>query len=241
VVSAHKMNKSIMVAVPILRHFPKYKRWVFKTSKLMVHDEKEICDVGDKVRIQQTSKFTDNKSHRVAEIIRKEPGSGFVNQHPEYMITREATREKERMDAKGVKDYKEWYTLPNDMEEEKKRREHMEQRRLKSYAVNMNRELNQAIIKLHRSINLEQQAKRRLERNATNLEKVIPNKPDADHREELTNICKRMREQAGLHKESIATKEAKIPAKSAELKELISKYGHLLKKKEKKTVQTFVE
>jgi len=120
VVSAHKMNKSIMVAVPILRHFPKYKRWVFKTSKLMVHDEKEICDVGDKVRIQQTSKFTDNKSHKVAEIIRKEPGSGFVNQHPEYMVTREATREKERMDAKGVKNYKEWYTLPSDMEEEKK-------------------------------------------------------------------------------------------------------------------------
>jgi len=50
-----------------------------------------------------------------------------------------------------------------------------------------------------------------------------------------------MREQAALHKESISAKEAKIPAKSAELKELVAKYGHLLKKKQKKTVQEFVE
>ena len=45
-----KMNKSVTVNVPWLYKHPKYERIIRRHTKLMAHDEYELCAEGDMVR-----------------------------------------------------------------------------------------------------------------------------------------------------------------------------------------------
>jgi small subunit ribosomal protein S17 len=54
VVTSNKMEKSIVVAeVKRVKH-PMYGKFVLKTKKYMVHDEKNDCNIGDTVKIMET-------------------------------------------------------------------------------------------------------------------------------------------------------------------------------------------
>jgi small subunit ribosomal protein S17 len=50
---------------------PLYGKFVHKTKKYVVHDEKNECNVGDKVRIMETRPLSKTKRWRLVEILER--------------------------------------------------------------------------------------------------------------------------------------------------------------------------
>ena len=71
VVVSNKMDKTITVAIERRVPHPIYKKYFKKTSKLMAHDEKKECGIGDKVRIMETRPLSKNKRWRLVQIVEK--------------------------------------------------------------------------------------------------------------------------------------------------------------------------
>ena len=70
-VTSNKMTKSITVAIQRKVKHPIYGKFMNKTTKLMAHDEKSECGIGDTVRIMETRPLSKNKRWRLIEIIEK--------------------------------------------------------------------------------------------------------------------------------------------------------------------------
>jgi len=70
-VVSNKMDKTITVAIERKVAHPLYKKYFKKTTKLMAHDEKKECNIGDKVRIMETRPLSAKKRWRLIEIIEK--------------------------------------------------------------------------------------------------------------------------------------------------------------------------
>lgn len=71
VVSAGKMDKTIVVAVVSDKKHPLYKKVVSSTKKFKVHDENNEAGTGDKVRITETRHISKDKYFRLVSIIEK--------------------------------------------------------------------------------------------------------------------------------------------------------------------------
>jgi len=71
IVVSNKMDKSIVVAVKRKVKHPVYGKFVNRTKKLMAHDEKNSCKIGDTVRISETRPLSKNKAWRLVEIIER--------------------------------------------------------------------------------------------------------------------------------------------------------------------------
>lgn len=71
VVTSNQMEKSIVIAVKRKEKHPIYGKFVNKTTKLMAHDEKNECNVGDLVKIMETRPLSKNKRWRLVEIIER--------------------------------------------------------------------------------------------------------------------------------------------------------------------------
>lgn len=70
-VISNKMDKTITVAIERKVAHPIYKKYFKKTTKLMAHDEKRECSVGDKVKIMETRPLSLRKRWRLVEIVEK--------------------------------------------------------------------------------------------------------------------------------------------------------------------------
>jgi len=70
-VVSDSMEKSIVVRVEYLVSHPLYKKRIKKSTKFMAHDEKDICRIGDKVKIAETRPLSKRKRWRVTEILEK--------------------------------------------------------------------------------------------------------------------------------------------------------------------------
>jgi small subunit ribosomal protein S17 len=70
-VVSDKMDKTAVVAVTRLVRHPVYSRFVKKTTKFKIHDEKNECQVGDVVRIAETRPLSKDKRWRLVEVVRK--------------------------------------------------------------------------------------------------------------------------------------------------------------------------
>jgi small subunit ribosomal protein S17 len=70
-VSSNKMDKSITVVIERKVKHPTYGKFMSKSSKLMAHDEKNECGIGDTVRVMETRPLSKNKRWRLVEIIEK--------------------------------------------------------------------------------------------------------------------------------------------------------------------------
>lgn len=70
-VVSDSMEKSIVVKVEYLVSHPLYKKRIKKSTKFMAHDEKDICSIGDKVKIAETRPLSKRKRWRVTEILEK--------------------------------------------------------------------------------------------------------------------------------------------------------------------------
>ncbi len=71
VVVSNKMNKSIVVEIERREKHPIYGKFIKKTNRLMAHDEKEECNIGDTVRIMETRPLSKRKCWRLVEIIER--------------------------------------------------------------------------------------------------------------------------------------------------------------------------
>ena len=70
-VLSDKMNKSrIIVSERSIQH-GLYGKFIKKTSKFMVHDEKNESHVGDVVKIMETRPLSKRKRWRLVEIVQK--------------------------------------------------------------------------------------------------------------------------------------------------------------------------
>jgi len=71
IVVSNAMEKSVVVKVSYLVAHKLYKKRIKKSSKFMAHDEKNICEVGDKVKIVSTKPLSKRKRWQVSEILQK--------------------------------------------------------------------------------------------------------------------------------------------------------------------------
>ena len=71
VVVSNKMTKTVVVKVERRVADRKYGKIVMKAAKFKAHDEKQECQIGDKVRIVETRPLSAHKRWRVVEIIQK--------------------------------------------------------------------------------------------------------------------------------------------------------------------------
>ena len=71
IVVSNKMDKSIVITVHRRVKHLVYGKYIGKSSKFMVHDEKNECGIGDTVRIMETRPLSKRKRWRLVEIIEK--------------------------------------------------------------------------------------------------------------------------------------------------------------------------
>ncbi len=69
IVTSNKMQKTVVVTVERRVTHPLYKRVVRRTKKFLAHDEKNECQLGDTVRIQETRPLSRRKRWRVVQVI----------------------------------------------------------------------------------------------------------------------------------------------------------------------------
>ena len=75
-VVSNKINKTIVVVVETLKKHRIYKRTYKQTKRFQAHDEENICQIGDLVRIEECRPLSKMKRWRLIEIIK--PSSGIV-------------------------------------------------------------------------------------------------------------------------------------------------------------------
>ncbi len=73
-VISNGMEKSVVVAVDRLFKHRFYEKTIRRSSKFMAHDEKNECQVGDQVKIEETRPLSKRKRWIVAEILEKARG-----------------------------------------------------------------------------------------------------------------------------------------------------------------------
>jgi small subunit ribosomal protein S17 len=71
VVVSNKMTKTVVVRVERRVADRKYGKIVTLAKKYKAHDEKQECQVGDRVRIVETRPMSKDKRWRVAETLEK--------------------------------------------------------------------------------------------------------------------------------------------------------------------------
>ena len=70
-VLSDKMDKSVIVSVERVERHPLYGKFFKKTSKFVAHDEKNECQIGDKVKIMETRPLSKLKRWRLVEVLEK--------------------------------------------------------------------------------------------------------------------------------------------------------------------------
>lgn len=71
IVTSDKMDKTIVVSIVDNVKHPLYGKIVKRTYKLKAHDEKNECNIGDRVRVMETRPLSRDKRWRLVEIIEK--------------------------------------------------------------------------------------------------------------------------------------------------------------------------
>ena len=70
-VVSDKMDKTVVVVIENSVRHPLYNKIVKRSVRLKVHDEKNECHVGDKIRIMETRKLSKDKYWRLVEILER--------------------------------------------------------------------------------------------------------------------------------------------------------------------------
>jgi len=122
-VVSDKMDKTVVVAVETPKRHPLYKKTIRRVIKYKAHDEKNKCQVGDKVIIVETRPLSREKRWRVAEIVAK---AEVVEITPEEITQEELARfmpEKKAKEEPEVKAEKETGEEEAEVKPEKKGKE----------------------------------------------------------------------------------------------------------------------
>jgi len=65
------MDKTIVVKVESVYKHPIYKKRIKKFKKFKAHDEKNVCQVGDEVKITECRPLSKEKSWRLVEVVKQ--------------------------------------------------------------------------------------------------------------------------------------------------------------------------
>jgi small subunit ribosomal protein S17 len=68
-VLSNKMNKTVVVAVERSVIHPIYRKVLRRVTKMKAHDEQNVCQIGDRVRLVETRPISKDKHWRVIEVI----------------------------------------------------------------------------------------------------------------------------------------------------------------------------
>jgi len=71
-VVSNKMNKTIVVEIERRVKHPRYGKYVRRFSKMVAHDEENICQIGDTVVIKQSRPLSKTKRWMLIEVLKKE-------------------------------------------------------------------------------------------------------------------------------------------------------------------------
>lgn len=71
IVVSNKMDKTVVMRVEERVKHPRYSKIMKRSIKFKVHDEKNECDVGDKIRVMETRPLSKDKRWRLVEILEK--------------------------------------------------------------------------------------------------------------------------------------------------------------------------
>ena len=70
-VVSDKMDKSVVVQVERLVQHKIYKKYIKSHKKYAAHDEAQLCQIGDMVKITESRPLSKTKRFRVSEIVKK--------------------------------------------------------------------------------------------------------------------------------------------------------------------------
>ena len=70
-VTSNKIDKTVVVAVQTSVSHGVYGKTVKRTYKLKAHDEENVCQIGDKVKVMETRPLSKDKRWRVVEVLEK--------------------------------------------------------------------------------------------------------------------------------------------------------------------------
>ena len=70
-VTSNKMDKTAVVSVETSVKHPIYGKFVKRTYKLKAHDEENVCQIGDKVKVMETRPLSKDKRWREVEVVEK--------------------------------------------------------------------------------------------------------------------------------------------------------------------------
>ena len=70
-VTSNKMDKTITVSVERRLQHPLYGKFIKRHSKFTAHDENNVCNEGDLVRIMETRPLSKMKRWRLVEVVEK--------------------------------------------------------------------------------------------------------------------------------------------------------------------------
>ncbi|MFO7761274.1 MAG: 30S ribosomal protein S17 [Thermodesulfobacteriota bacterium] len=68
IVISDKMNKSIVVRTDMLVKHKLYDKYIRRRNKFMVHDEEDICKIGDRVLIEECRPLSKRKRWRLLKV-----------------------------------------------------------------------------------------------------------------------------------------------------------------------------
>ena len=71
VVVSESMDKSRVIAVNRAVRHPLYNKYIKKTSKFMIHDEKNESHLGDTIKVIETRPLSKRKRWRLVEIVER--------------------------------------------------------------------------------------------------------------------------------------------------------------------------
>src|SRR5437764_13372474 len=73
-VVSNKMDKTIVVVVETLKKHRIYKRTYKQTKRFHAHDEENVCQIGDLVRIEESRPLSKLKRWRLVEVVKASSG-----------------------------------------------------------------------------------------------------------------------------------------------------------------------
>ena len=68
-VVSNKMDKTVSVLVERLVKHPMYGKYIRRSTKLLAHDENNVCNEGDIVTITSCRPYSKNKSFKLVEVV----------------------------------------------------------------------------------------------------------------------------------------------------------------------------
>ncbi len=71
VVASNRMHKTVVVSVERIVMHPKYRKFLKRRTKVKAHDEKNECQVGDRVLIVECRPLSREKRWRVSRILER--------------------------------------------------------------------------------------------------------------------------------------------------------------------------